>query len=143
MHERSDEEVNRVSWLLSGSRMKQAAGCTTCFNGTQSGGIAAILARKGSRGPARIIEAEDGDFTSRIGGLQCFQDPRRTGQEVRYEDVAIKPYPACASLHSSVDAALTLRTENEIAIVQIKEIRVHDPGFCEIGTFNVNSCSGI
>jgi 2-methylcitrate dehydratase PrpD len=93
----------------------------------QSGIIAATLAQMGYRGPTKILEAEDGgfykatsedfDFSQTLAGL---------GKKFDIEDAAIKPYPACASLHSSIDAALTLRRENKIQTDQIKEIHVHN-----------------
>ncbi|MDI7259281.1 MAG: MmgE/PrpD family protein [Thermodesulfobacteriota bacterium] len=93
----------------------------------QSGVIAAILARKGYRGPTKILEAEDGGFYKATSEDFNFSKTLEgLGEKFDIEDVAIKPYPACASLHSSVDAALILRKENEIPLDQIKEIQVHN-----------------
>lgn len=93
----------------------------------QSGVIAAILARKGYRGPTKILEAEDGGFYRATSEDFNFSKTLEgLGEKFDMEDVAIKPYPACASLHSSVDAALILRKENEIRADQIKEIHVHN-----------------
>lgn len=93
----------------------------------QSGIIAASLARNGYRGPTKILEADDGgffkatsfdyDFSKVIQGL---------GEKYDTEDVVLKPYPACGSLHSSVDAALIIRTENPIEIDRIATINVYN-----------------
>jgi 2-methylcitrate dehydratase PrpD len=93
----------------------------------QSGVIASSLARSGYHGPTKILEAEDGgffratsydfDFSKVTDGL---------GKKFDTEDVAIKPYPACGSLHSSIDAALMIREKNEIDVERIKEIKVYN-----------------
>jgi 2-methylcitrate dehydratase PrpD len=48
------------------------------------------------------------------------------GEKFDTEDMVIKPYPACGSLHSSIDAALIIRGENQIDIENIGEINVHN-----------------
>jgi 2-methylcitrate dehydratase PrpD len=93
----------------------------------QSGVMACSLARSGYRGPTKILEAEDGgffratsydfDFSKVTDGL---------GEKFDTEDMVIKPYPACGSLHSSIDAALMIKKENEIDVEEIGEIRVYN-----------------
>ena len=93
----------------------------------QSGIMAASLARNGFRGPTMILEAPDGgffkatsydfDFSKVLQGL---------GEKFDTEDVVIKPYPACASLHSSVDAVLLLKKQKDINASRIKEINVYN-----------------
>jgi 2-methylcitrate dehydratase PrpD len=93
----------------------------------QSGLIAASLARSGYRGPTKILEAEDGgffkatsydfDFSKVTDGL---------GEKFDTEDIVIKPYPTCGSLHSSIDAALIIKKEHEIDVNKILEINVYN-----------------
>jgi 2-methylcitrate dehydratase PrpD len=93
----------------------------------QSGIIAATLAKSGFRGPTKILEAGDGgffkatshdfDFATVIDGL---------GDKFDTEEMVIKPYPACGSLHSSIDAALIIKRENRIDVEDISEINVYN-----------------
>lgn len=93
----------------------------------QSGVIAALLARSGFRGPTKILEAEDGGFfkaTSRDFDFSAVANG--LGEKFDVEDMVIKPYPACGSLHSSIDAALTIRRENKIDLEAIRAINVYN-----------------
>jgi 2-methylcitrate dehydratase PrpD len=93
----------------------------------QSGIIAVSLARRGYHGPTKILEAEDGGFfkaTSRDFDYSKVTDG--LGKSLDTEDVVIKPYPACGSLHSSIDAALAMKRENKIDGGGIKEINVYN-----------------
>ena len=93
----------------------------------QSGILAADLAQRGYRGPTKILEAEDGgfykatsydfDFSKVTDGL---------GDQFETERVVIKPYPACGSLHSSIDAALAISKDNKIRFEDIKAINVYN-----------------
>ena len=93
----------------------------------QSGVIASSLARSGYYGPTKILEAEDGGF---FRATSCDFDFSKVtdglGRKFDTEDVVIKPYPACGSLHSSIDAALIIKKENEIDVEKIREIKVYN-----------------
>lgn len=93
----------------------------------QSGVIAASLARSGYRGPTKILEAEDGGF---FRATSCDFDfsaiTHGLGKKFDTEDVVIKPYPACGSLHSSIEAALIITKENPINIEGVREINVYN-----------------
>lgn len=94
---------------------------------SQSGILAASLARRGYQGPTKILEAEDGGFfkaTSYDFDFSKITDG--LGEKFDTENVVIKPYPACGSLHSSIDAALVIMKENEIDIEKIKEVNVYN-----------------
>jgi len=94
---------------------------------SQSGIIAAALAQRGYQGPTKILEAEDGglfeatsygyDFSKVIEGL---------GEKFDTEEVIIKPYPACGSLHSSIDAVMAIGKENDIDGEGIDVINVYN-----------------
>jgi 2-methylcitrate dehydratase PrpD len=78
----------------------------------QSGVLAALLAERGYRGPTQILEAEDGGFCYATSDAPDL--PRITeglGVHFHTGEVGLKPYAACASLHSAVDAVLALREQ--------------------------------
>ena len=93
----------------------------------QSGVIAAYLARDGYRGPTKILEAEDGGFFKATSFDFDFSEViRGLGETYDIEDMLIKPYPGCGSLHSSIEAALTIRREHEIDVENIERINVYN-----------------
>lgn len=93
----------------------------------QSGILAASLARRGYRGPTKILEAEDGGF---FKATSCDYDFSKVteglGEKFDTENVVIKPYPAAGSLHSSIEAALIIMKKNEIDIERIKKVNVYN-----------------
>lgn len=94
---------------------------------SQSGIMAASLARNGFQGPIKILEAEDGGFCKATSYEYDFSKiTAGLGEKFDTEDVVIKPYPACASVHSSIDAALIMRKDNEIDVEKIREINVYN-----------------
>jgi len=93
----------------------------------QSGIIAASLARLGYLGPAKIIEADDGGFFKATSyGFDFLKVTEGLGTKFDSDEIGIKPYSACASLHSSVDAALLIKTENKIAVDEIATVNVYN-----------------
>jgi 2-methylcitrate dehydratase PrpD len=93
----------------------------------QSGIIAASLARLGYPGPAKIIEADDGGFFKATSYDYDFMKVTEgLGKTFDSDEIGIKPYSACASLHSSVDAALLIKTENKIAVDEIARVNVYN-----------------
>jgi 2-methylcitrate dehydratase PrpD len=93
----------------------------------QSGVIAASLARLGYCGPTKILEADDGGFFKATSeDFEFFKVIDGLGVKYDVEDVIIKPYPICGSLHSSIDAVLALKKENDIVVSEIEEIIVYN-----------------
>jgi 2-methylcitrate dehydratase PrpD len=93
----------------------------------QSGILAASLARRGYRGPTKILEAEDGGFFKATSYDYDFSKVTEgLGEKFDTEDVVIKPYPAAGSLHSSIEAALIIMKKNEIDIERIKKVNVYN-----------------
>jgi 2-methylcitrate dehydratase PrpD len=96
---------------------------------SQSGVMAAFLAKEGFRGPTRILEAADGGFcraTSDAVDLARATDG--LGSTFLSAQVNIKPYACCASSHSAVDAVLDLKRRHgfspaEVAAVCVKTAR--------------------
>lgn len=93
----------------------------------EAGVVAARLARNGFEGPTMALEAKDG------GLLKAVSDHPRAeqliaglGERYSLQHVAIKPYPCCGSLHSSIDAVLELRRDHGITTADIVEIEAHN-----------------
>lgn len=93
----------------------------------QSGVIAALLAQRGYRGPTQILEAKDGGFCQATS--DCFNLARLTaglGKKFEAEDVVLKPYSCCGSLHSTIDATRALAQTHRIHPRDVERIRVHN-----------------
>ncbi len=93
---------------------------------SQSGVMAAFLARDGFQGPTQILEAADGGFcraTSDEFDLSRVTD--RLGQRFHAGDVNIKPYACCASSHSAVDAVIELKRRHGFSPTEVEKVRVH------------------
>jgi 2-methylcitrate dehydratase PrpD len=92
---------------------------------SQSGVMAALLARGGFRGPTQILEAEDGGFcraTSDRIDLSLITEG--LGKNFLCRDVNIKPYACCASSHSAVDAVFELMGNHRFTPSEVERIRV-------------------
>ena len=93
----------------------------------QSGIVAALLAKRGYRGPTQILEAKDGGFcraTSDSFNLDLLT--ANLGKKFEAEDVVLKPYSCCGSLHSTIDATRRLTREHRIEPKDVQRIRVHN-----------------
>lgn len=92
---------------------------------SQSGIMAAILAKKGFTGPKRILDAEDGGFWAATSDKPR---PEKLLEKIgfKYEcvDTCIKPYACCGSNHSSIDAVRSIMRENNVSVEEIKEITI-------------------
>jgi len=89
----------------------------------QSGLLAATLARRGFTGPGQILEAEDGGFCRATSDDVHFEKiTDGLGEVFETQDVCIKPYACCGSIHSSIDAALDIRANPDFAVEDIDEI---------------------
>jgi 2-methylcitrate dehydratase PrpD len=101
----------------------------------QSGYQAALLASLGFTGPATILEAADGGFcravsdSSRVEAIVA-----GLGEGWLSKTLALKPYPSCATNHSSIDAALALHAGgvrlDEIGRIRVFQSRV---GLIQVG----------
>lgn len=92
---------------------------------SQSGIMAASLAKDGFQGPTQILEAEDGGFCRAMS--DAFDLSRATaglGAVYHAAEVNIKPYACCASSHSAVDAVLTLRQDGGFSAEDVETIVV-------------------
>lgn len=89
----------------------------------QSGVLAAELAELGYWGPRRILEAEDGGLLSALSPSPRLE-PLVEGLGSRFHagDTAIKPYSACGSLHSAIDAVLGLARQHALKPEEVEQI---------------------
>lgn len=75
----------------------------------QSGILAAQLAKRGFTGPAFIFETDDGGlWSSMSGGGDRERLVGGFGTSWDTEDLVIKPYACCGSIHSTIDAMRSL-----------------------------------
>lgn len=91
----------------------------------QSGLYAAAWAREGIAGIDAVFETPYGGFASTFADTYDLNElTRGLGTEWRAANVGYKPYPACGSSHTSIDAALALQKEygftaDDIAAIDI------------------------
>ncbi|MCX5906638.1 MAG: MmgE/PrpD family protein [Deltaproteobacteria bacterium] len=93
----------------------------------QSGIYAALLAKKGYRGPTQILEAKDGGFCQATSdSFNLNRVTEKLGKKFEAENVILKPYSCCGSLHSTIDATRALAREHKINPKDVDRIRVHN-----------------
>ena len=89
----------------------------------QSGILAAELSELGFAGPTRVLEATDGGL---LAALSPDAVPELAvadlGTVFHGGEMAIKPYAACGSLHSAVDALLALKKESDLEVERVRSI---------------------
>lgn len=92
----------------------------------RNGLTAAALAKRGFNGGSHILEAQDGGFLIAMSDSPPHpaEITQGLGTEWRAEGACFKPYAACGSNHASIDAVLTIKQEHQLAVSDIKHIRV-------------------
>ena len=90
---------------------------------SQSGVMAALLAQKGYKGPTKILEAEDGGFCKATSDRVNFSlATEGLGKRFLSNDVTIKPYSCCGSIHSSIDGVRQLIQKHRIPASEIAKV---------------------
>lgn len=90
-----------------------------------SGILAAILAQAGMKGPAQILEAKDGGlFPATSAEYSMEAVTADLGKRYLINEVSVKPYACCRSMHPAIDATLTLRERSYIDPLDIRKITV-------------------
>jgi len=86
--------------------------------------LSAILAKKGARGPAAILEGEDGFLRAMADEVE--EEFLTYGLGVQFEmgNVYIKFHAACRHTHASIDAALAGYHSSKIAPEEISKISI-------------------
>jgi len=92
----------------------------------QSGITAAMLARSGVTGPARVFEGRWGLFASHVQDPNAHRDLSRihTGLGMRWEsrNSSFKPFPAAHVIHPYISAAIRLRAKHAIHADEIETV---------------------
>jgi 2-methylcitrate dehydratase PrpD len=92
----------------------------------QSGVMSAYLAANGISGPDSIFETPWGGFyPTYVGGdAQPARAVEGLGSDFRIRMVGFKPYAACRGIHSSIEAALAMRNEDDVRPANVVRITV-------------------
>jgi 2-methylcitrate dehydratase PrpD len=92
----------------------------------QSGITAALLARSGVTGPARVFEGRFGLFASHVQDPNAHRDfariDDRLGQHWESRNSSFKPFPAAHVIHPYISAILRLRTKHGIKPGDVERI---------------------
>ncbi|MCS0542905.1 MmgE/PrpD family protein, partial [Aeromonas veronii] len=92
----------------------------------KAGVVSALLAKEGITGPLESLEGEFGLYNVFFGGnydrKTIYKD---LGGSFEIENVSIKPYPCCAMTHRSIEAALQIKSENNLSPDEIDKIIVY------------------
>jgi 2-methylcitrate dehydratase PrpD len=92
---------------------------------SQSGVMAALLAKDGFKGPTKILEAEDGGFCKATSDeVDLRKITQGLGKEFVSAEMNIKPYACCASAHSAIDAVRYLIQVHKISPSEIEKVFV-------------------
>ena len=109
------------AFLAEGATCKKLHTARAAVNGIS----AAILAKAGMTGPARILDAADGGLYAAVSDsydmAKLCEDLGATYQITRIDK---KPYPCCRSTHHAIDAALAVRKDPEFDIENIDSVSV-------------------
>jgi len=91
---------------------------------SQSGVVAALLARDGFRGPSDIIEGKFGYCNVYSEHPQISLTNHELGKSYEIMNVGTKPYACCTTMHAMVDGIEKLVKEYELKGDDIEEIKV-------------------
>lgn len=92
----------------------------------QSGLYAASFAAHGLRGIRDVFDVGYGGFLPTFADEYEIEElTRDLATDWRAANVGFKPYPACGSSHTGIDAALFLREEHQVVADEIRAITVH------------------
>lgn len=93
----------------------------------ETGVSAALLARAGLTGPAQVLDAEWGGFyrTYAPGVSTPGQAVAGLGEEFHILDSGIKPYACCRTIHSALDAVLSIMAKAPEGSRSIARLIVH------------------
>lgn len=95
----------------------------------EAGVIAARLAHQEFQGPRTALDASDGGLLNAVSDeSQIDELTSGLGDRFDLSRVAIKPYPCCGSIHSSIDAIFQLQDQEGIAAADVDEVIVHNAG---------------
>jgi 2-methylcitrate dehydratase PrpD len=91
---------------------------------SESGTIAALLAKGGFRGPTDIIGGRYGFCNVYSDHPQTHLMNQELGSKYEILNVGIKPYPCCALVHPIIDGITALKDQYGLKGKEIKEIKI-------------------
>lgn len=89
-----------------------------------SGMVAALLARKGFRGPTSIIEGRDGFLHAYSNGADATKVLEGIGSGFEILHTSVKPYACCRYMQPPIDAILKIMTERNLRPDQVEKVRL-------------------
>ncbi len=92
-----------------------------------NGLMAATLVREGFKGASEALEGKHGFMRSYAPNPNPERALQGLGSVWELMNTAVKPYPSCRYGHAGIDAALALRTANDIKPSEITSIRLGLP----------------
>ena len=107
----------------SGSFIKRING----GRGSESGVMAALLAKEGIWGPRDILEGESGFFRAYAEKFDPLKVTGDLGRGFRLMEVSTKAHAGAGRLQATVDAGLALGAEHKLAPEQIADVEVGIP----------------
>ena len=89
-----------------------------------SGMVAALLSRKGFKGPSSILEGRDGFLHAYSNGADPSKVLEGIGSRFQILQTSVKTHACCRYMHSPIDAVLKIVKENNLRPEQVKKIKV-------------------
>jgi 2-methylcitrate dehydratase PrpD len=89
-----------------------------------SGMVAALLSRKGFKGPSSILEGRDGFLHAYSNGADPSRVLEGIGSSFQILRTSVKPHACCRYMQPSIDAVLKIVNENNLRPEQVKKITV-------------------
>lgn len=89
-----------------------------------SGMVAALLSRKGFKGPSSIVEGRDGFLHAYSNGADPSKVLEGIGSGFQILRTSVKSHACCRYMHPPIDAVLKIVNENNLRPAQVKKIKV-------------------
>jgi 2-methylcitrate dehydratase PrpD len=89
-----------------------------------SGMVAALLSRKGFKGPSSILEGRDGFLHAYSVGADPSKVLEGIGSRFQILQTSVKIHACCRYMHSPIDAVLKIVKENNLRPEQVKKVKV-------------------
>jgi len=89
-----------------------------------SGMVAALLSRKGFKGPSSILEGRDGFLHAYSAGADPSKVLEGIGSGFQILQTSVKIHACCRYMHSPIDAVLKIVKENNLRPEQVKKVKV-------------------
>jgi 2-methylcitrate dehydratase PrpD len=101
-----------------------AGGVSRATVPTMSGMVAALLSRKGFKGPSSILEGRDGFLHAYSNGADPSKVIEGIGSGFQILQTSVKTHACCRYMHSPIDAVLKIVKENNLRPEQVKKIKI-------------------